>query len=439
MLSKFQSHIKSNYSFLLKERFILCCSGGVDSVVLLHLFKSMTSDFVVAHCNYNLRKDFSNMDEQFVKDLCNKEKLKFYSKCFDTLKIKKKSKKSTQVVARELRYDFFEDLSKKININHILTAHHMNDSMESFFINLSRGSGIDGLIGIPENNGKIIRPLINFEKKDILEYAKKNKINWRDDDSNQSNIYLRNKIRNELIPLLNSLEGNFTKNFQKSIRYLKLSNLLIYDKIEELMKEYISYAKNDILIDIKKLNSSTHKEVFLYYLLRDYGFNDWDKILLLDQGERGKKIYSNTHILFKSSEKLVLRKNIKNNFVEVTLNKSSKEIIFGNSSKISFNSTKKISKNNANLISLDFNKLLFPLTLRNVKTGDYFFPIGMVGKKKVVKYLKDRKINSVDKFSKLVLVNGDDEIIWVVGMRLDRRFSVSDVSKKIIDIKIDNY
>ena len=314
----------------------------------------------------------------------------------------------------------------------------MNDSMESFFINLSRGSGIDGLIGIPENNGKILRPFINFEKKEILEYAKKNKIKWREDSSNQSNIYLRNKIRNELVPLLNSLEGNFTKNFQKSIRYLKLSNLLIYDKIEELMKEYISYDKNDILINIKKLNLSTHKEAFLYYLLRNYGFNDWDKILLLDQGERGKKIYSNTHILFKSLEKLVLRKKMQNNVVEITLDKPSKNIKFGNSSKISFNSAETVSKNKENLISVDFKKLLFPLKLRNVKNGDYFFPIGMIGKKKVVKFLKDRKINSVDKFNKLVLVNGDDEIIWVVGMRLDRRFSVSDGSKKIIDIKIDN-
>ncbi len=438
MLSKFQSHIKSNYSFLLKERFILCCSAGVDSVVLLHLFKAMTSDFVVAHCNYNLRKDFSNMDEKFVKDLCEKENLKFYSKSFDTLKIKKKLKKSTQVVARELRYEFFEDLSKKININYILTAHHMNDSMESFFINLSRGSGIDGLIGIPENNGKILRPFINFEKTEILKYAKKNKIKWREDASNQSNIYLRNKIRNELVPLLHSLEGNFSKNFQKSLRYLKLSNLLIYDKIEELMKEYISYYKNDILIDIKKLNSSAHKEAFLYFLLRDYGFNDWDKILLLDQGERGKKICSNTHILFKSTEKLVLRKNIKNNVVDAILDKYSKEIKLGHSLKISFCIAEKISKNKANLISVDFNKLSFPLKLRNIKNGDYFFPIGMVGKKKVVKYLKDKKINSVEKFDKLVLVNGDDKIIWVVGMGLDRKFSVSDSSKKIIDIKIDN-
>lgn len=438
MLSKFQSHIKSNYSFLLKERFILCCSGGVDSVVLLHLFKSMKSDFVVAHCNYNLREDFSYMDEQFVKNLCEKENLKFYSKSFDTLNIKKKLKKSTQVVARELRYEFFEYLSKKMNINYILTAHHINDSMESFFINLSRGSGIDGLIGIPENNGKIIRPLINFEKTEILKYAKKNKIKWRDDASNQSNMYLRNKIRNELTPLLNSLEGNFIKNFQKSLRYLKLSNSLIHDKIEEFMKEYISYDENDILIDIKKLNSSAHKEAFLYYVLRDYGFNDWDKILLLDQGERGKKICSNTHILFKSTEKLVLRKNIKNNVVDAILDKYSKEIKLGHSLKISFCIAEKISKNKANLISVDFNKLSFPLKLRNIKNGDYFFPIGMVGKKKVVKYLKDKKINSVEKFDKLVLVNGDDKIIWVVGMGLDRRFSVSDSSKKIIDIKIDN-
>ena len=204
------------------------------------------------------------------------------------------------------------------------------------------------------------------------------------------------------------------------------------------MKEYISYDKNDILIDIKKLNSSAHKEAFLYFLLRDYGFNDWDKILLLDQGERGKKIYSNTHILFKSLEKLVLRKKIQNNVVEITLDKTSKETRFGDSSKISFHHAEKVTKNKANLISVDFNKLLFPLKLRNVKNGDYFFPIGMVGKKKVVKYLKDKKINSVDKFNKLILVNGDNEIIWVVGMRLDRRFSVSGGSRKIIDIKIDN-
>ena len=176
----------------------------------------------------------------------------------------------------------------------------------------------------------------------------------------------------------------------------------------------------------------------IYYLLRNYGFNDWDKILVLDQGERGKKIYSNTHTLLKSFEKLVLRKKIQNNVVEITLDKPSKEIKFGNSSKISFHSAETVSKNKANLISVDFNKLLFPLKLRNVKNGDYFFPIGMVGKKKVVKFLKDRKINSVDKFNKLVLVNGDDEIIWVVGMRLDRRFSVTGGSKKIIDIKIDN-
>ena len=173
-------------------------------------------------------------------------------------------------------------------------------------------------------------------------------------------------------------------------------------------------------------------------MLRDYGFNDWDKILLLDQGERGKKIYSNTHILFKSFEKLVLREKIQNNVVEITLDKPSKETRFGDSLKISFHHAEKVTKNKANLISVDFNKLLFPLKLRNVKNGDYFFPIGMVGKKKVVKYLKDKKINSVDKFNKLILVNGDNEIIWVVGMRLDRRFSVSAGSRKIIDIKIDN-
>ena len=198
MLSKFESYIKDQFPYLLKEKSIVCCSGGVDSVVLFNLMLSVNKNFVVAHCNFKLRADDSDGDEEFVKKLCKQNSIEFYSKSFDTKKIKETSKSSIQMIARDLRYDFFDEVSSRLNIKHILTAHHLNDSLESFLINISRGSGLDGLTGVPMLNGKIKRPLTEFEKGDILEFATNKKLSWREDSSNKSNSYLRNKIRNKI-------------------------------------------------------------------------------------------------------------------------------------------------------------------------------------------------------------------------------------------------
>ena len=233
MQLEFISYIKDNFPYLIKEKSIVCCSGGIDSVVLVNLMLSISKNFVVAHCNFNLRGDESNEDQEFVRKLCDKYSLEFFTKSFNTKKIKQDSNKSIQMIARDLRYDFFEELSSKLNINYILTAHHLNDSLESFIINISRGSGLDGLIGIPENNNKIIRPLIGFQKNKIVHYAKTKNLKWRQDSSNKNNSYLRNKIRNSIIPELEKLEGNFLKNFKKSISYLRISNTLIHEKLLE--------------------------------------------------------------------------------------------------------------------------------------------------------------------------------------------------------------
>ena len=221
MLSKFESYIKDQFPYLLKEKSIVCCSGGVDSVVLFNLMLSVNKNFVVAHCNFKLRGKDSDRDEEFVKKLCKRNSIEFYSKSFDTKKIKETSKSSIQMIARDLRYDFFDEISSSLNIKHILTAHHLNDSLEGFLINISRGSGLDGLVGVPILNGKIKRPLIEFKKKDIVEFATNKKLNWREDSSNKTNSYLRNKIRNKIIPEFDKLEGNFLKNFRNTLNYLK--------------------------------------------------------------------------------------------------------------------------------------------------------------------------------------------------------------------------
>ena len=435
MQSKFESYLKDNFPYLLKERCIICCSAGVDSIVLFNLMLSVNKNIIVAHCNFKLRGVESDKDEEFVMTLCEENSIKFYSKSFDIKKIKENSNNSIQMIARDLRYEFFNKISNELKINHILTAHHLNDSLESFIINISRGSGLDGLTGVPMLNGKIKRPLIDFEKKEIINYAKNKNLRWREDSSNKLNSYLRNKVRNNIISELEDLEGNFLKNFKKTIKYLKMSNSLIYERINKIKADLLKSETDEISLNIKSLDE-VNKEAFLYYFLRDYGFVDWSKIMDLIDGESGKKIYSKSHVLFKVKSKLILReiKVIKN----FTLTINSLETIklpLENGASFSFNEVEEVEKDNFDIITVDKGRLILPLKLRYFKHGDTFCPFGMNGTKKVGKFLKDNGVNELDRSSKLILVNGDNKIIWVVGMRLDKRFSVKKDSVKLLNIE----
>ena len=435
MQSKFESYLKDNFPYLLKERCIICCSAGVDSIVLFNLMLSVNKNIIVAHCNFKLRGVESDKDEEFVMTLCEENSIKFYSKSFDIKKIKENSNNSIQMIARDLRYEFFNKISNELKINHILTAHHLNDSLESFIINISRGSGLDGLTGVPMLNGKIKRPLIDFEKQEIINYAKNKNLRWREDSSNKLNSYLRNKVRNNIINELEDLEGNFLKNFKKTIKYLKMSNSLIYERINNIKADSLKSETDGISLNIKSLDE-VNKEAFLYYFLRDYGFVDWSKIMDLIDGESGKKIYSKSHVLFKVKSKLILReiKVIKN----FTLTINSFETIklpLENGASFSFNEVEEVEKDNFDIITVDKGRLILPLKLRYFKHGDTFCPFGMNGTKKVGKFLKDNGVNELDRSSKLILVNGDNKIIWVVGMRLDKRFSVKKDSVKLLNIE----
>ena len=433
MQLEFISHLKDNHPYLIKEKSIVCCSGGIDSVVLLKLMQSISKNFVVAHCNFKLRGDESNGDQEFVRDLCKENSIKFFTKSFNIKKIKASSNKSTQMIARDLRYDFFDQLSSDLKIKHILTAHHLNDSLEGFIINISRGSGLDGLTGIPIENNKIKRPLIGFEKSKIINYANLNNLNWREDSSNKTDSYLRNKIRNNIIPEFEKLEGNFIKNFKKTISYLQISNTVIHGKINELKNDLLVDRGTEIAIKIKNLQK-VNSEAFLYYFLRDFGFIDWDNIFNLKDSESGKKILSESHILFRNKLELILRPTEEIKKVNYSINDISNTILINNSFRLKFKKSSKISKHN-NIITVDSEKLKFPLLVRNFKKGDSFYPFGMDGSKKVGKYLKDNNVNHLDKQSAVVLVNGDNKIIWVLGMRLDNRFCVLENTQKLLDIE----
>ena len=435
MENLFLSHLKKNFPSISVSKLIIAVSGGVDSIVLFHLCLKLKLNFFVAHCNFKLREKESDLDEKFVRDLAIKHNIKFYTKSFNTKKLSSNYNKSIQMVARELRYSWFEELSKELNVKHILTAHHLDDSLETFLINLSRGSGIDGLLGIPKVNDTVYRPLLIFKKDEILSYAKENEISWREDSSNRKQDYLRNQIRIEVLPKLKEINPNLLDNFSKSIDRLQQSKSIIKDKIDDFIKN-VSFTRDEkIYFEINKIKKVTNIDAYLYELLKRYNFTQWDDIRGLLDSQSGKQIISKTHKLLKDREHLILVKNSEVENKTALINKSSKEVAVS-LGKIKLSIAKKISKEDSDVIYLDSAKLNFPLKVRNLLSGDYFYPFGMNGKKKVSKYLKDKKISIYDKDKVLILETSKNKIIWVVGMRLDDRFSVTDNTKEITKIEL---
>ena len=410
MENLFLSHLKKNFPSISVSKLIIAVSGGVDSIVLFHLCLKLKLNFFVAHCNFKLREKESDLDEKFVRDLAIKHNIKFYTKSFNTKKLSSNYNKSIQMAARELRYSWFEELSKELNVKHILTAHHLDDSLETFLINLSRGSGIDGLLGIPKVNDTVYRPLLIFKKDEILSYAKENKISWREDSSNRKQDYLRNQIRIEVLPKLKEINPNLLDNFSKSIDRLQQSKSIIKDKIDDFIKN-VSFTRDEkIYFEINKIKKVTNIDAYLYELLKRYNFTQWDDIRGLLDSQSGKQIISKTHKLLKDREHLILVKNSEVENKTALINKSSKEVAVS-LGKIKLSIAKKISKEDSDVIYLDSAKLDFPLRVRNVLSGDYFYPFGMNGKKKVSKYLKDKKTSLFDKDKVLILETSKNKII----------------------------
>ena len=431
----FLNNIEKNFPSLLNNKFIVAVSGGVDSIVLLHLCRNLKLNFVVAHCNFKLRGKESDDDELFVKNLAEKYKIKFYSNSFNTKELSSSSNKSVQMIARDLRYSWFNKLSEELGIDYIITAHHIDDSIETFLINLSRGAGINGFLGIPEVNNKINRPLLAFTKDQLKSYALENKILFREDSSNKKKDYLRNQIRLEVIPKLKKINPYLLESFPKTIKKLEQSKSIIADRIAKVLSE-VSFKKGgELFFEIESIKNLSNIEAYVYEIFKQYNFTQWDDIVDLLDSQTGKEVVSKTHRLLKNREYLILTKKVGLQEISTLIN-SSKEEIKISAGTIIFSKADKIDKKNPYSIFLDSKKLKFPLKVRNVVSGDYFYPFGMDGKKKVSKYLKDQKISKYDKEKTLILETSKNEIVWLIGMRLDHRFSVTDKTKEILKIEL---
>ena len=430
MLEKFKKHLEDKFPDLESTKFYVAASAGIDSMVLVHLLQKCNFYFGILHCNFNLRGIESDGDSKFIQDYGDKFIIPYSIGTFQTKEYAKDEKLSIQMAARELRYDWFEEQCDEKEIDFILTAHHLDDSLETFIINLSRGTGIDGLLGIPEESDFIIRPLLPFSRQEIAKYAYENEIVWREDSSNESDVYLRNKIRQLVVPSLKELDDNFLNSFQKTISNLSHTKSLVTDAVEFFREKIFDYRKNGLFISIEEVQKFNNYKYYLYEILKEYYFTSWNDIFDLIFAETGKKIESPMYTLLKNRDYLILE--FKTELLEDEIFFIEKNDVTVNFPiNISISKVTDISANDSNSIFVDENILDFPLTIRKKQKGDLFFPFGMKGSKKLSKFFKDEKFSQFDKEAAWILCS-NDKIVWVISHRMDDRFKVTSNTKSIL-------
>ena len=434
MLQKFKQHLHQNFPFLEDSKLLIAISGGIDSVVLAHLCSQLNLNFSLCHCNFNLRGQESDDDEAFVTSLAKTLKTPVYTTSFETEKYATKNKVSIQVAARDLRYTWFYKLLDANQYDYVLTAHNTNDNLETFIINLTRGSGLEGFTGIPPVNQKSVRPLLAFSRDDITLFAIKNGIVWREDRSNASIKYVRNKVRHKVIPILKELNPHVLESFQNTIEYLNESQSIINDAVKNITAKVVSYENDVLKISCKEIEKPSNKKAYLYQLLQAYGSTAWNDIVDLISAQPGKQVFSDTHRLLKDRNFLILTTINKSQSIKGPILIDQKVSEITNPIKLTIQNTDDYTSKNKEQIIIDKDLVNYPLSLKKWHHGDAMYPTGMKGSKKISQLFKDNKLSLLDKEKIWILADAKDHIIWVIGLRQDRRYLVNKTSKNRLKI-----
>ncbi|MFB9055995.1 tRNA lysidine(34) synthetase TilS [Mariniflexile ostreae] len=440
MLERFEHHINKNLPFLKEKKLLIAISGGMDSVILTHLCHKLKLKVALAHCNFNLRAEESDGDECFVIKLAEDLNLEVFVENFDTYKYAQDNKCSIQIACRDLRYAWFKELATQLNCPFILTAHHADDNLETFLINLTRGTGLEGLTGIPEINDRLVRPLLPFSSAEMKQFAKTNAIKWRNDSSNASTKYLRNKLRHDIIPILKEINPKVLQNFQNTISNLKETHEIVTESVDVFLSRTIeNISGNEVRFKISEFKAVASPKAYLYEVFKEFGFTQWHDILSLLDAASGKQVFSSTYRLIKNREHLLLSKIHDYDSPAITISENDKwiETPFG---MLVFDDAitnrEKATVNKKHTVAyVDKALLKFPLTLRKWEEGDVFYPFGMSGKKKLSKYFKDEKLSILDKENVWLLCSGND-IVWVVNRRADNRFKVTENTRDVLEIQL---
>jgi tRNA(Ile)-lysidine synthase len=428
-----------NKRFPVTTKLIVAVSGGADSVALLDILCCLGYSCVIAHCNFHLRGDESDRDERFVTSLALRYKLSFRKIDFQTKEYAALKSVSIEMAARELRYDWFRQLCVRENADYIAVAHHADDVVETFLMNLSRGTGLRGLTGIKELAGRVWRPLLDYSKQDIMEYITNKELPHVEDSTNGDSLYTRNKFRNEIIPMFQTVYPTFKNNVKNTIGYLQQTESFLQEIIEEKRLAIFKEGKQDMWeLSLPLLLKEPSAEFLLYEFLSPYGFSVTTIQQLKDsimKGQPGKSFFSkgNKYVIVQERETLLLKRMIQ------AEDKRYKIHCLDDFSRLPLPISAVVKRvgefeivKDAFHCYLDMTALMFPLVLRRWQNGDWFIPFGMKGKKKISDYFVDQKISNEAKKNAWILTTEDDSVAWIVGFRSDNRFRVSTQTSEVL-------
>jgi tRNA(Ile)-lysidine synthase len=438
LLTRFVHNIVEKKLFAPSDRLLIAVSGGVDSVVLCDLCRNAGFDFEIAHANFQLRGEDSVADEHFVKGLADQLRVPVHVKKFDTPAYAGEKKFSIQVAARELRYEWFNELLVN-GPRFLLTAHHADDNIETVLMNFFRGTGITGLRGMLAKHDRIVRPLLFASKKDIFAYARERKLSWREDISNTSDKYSRNYFRNAIIPMVYKIYPEAEANLMHNISRFAEADELFRQAVEQHKKKLLELKGDEVHIPILKLTKLSPLHTILFEVIKDYGFtpHQVSEIIHLTQAEQGSYVLSSSHRIIRNRNWLIIAPVNNENGIHIVIEDDNREVNFsGGTLRIDSRYTDNISfSNDEHVAELDERRIKFPLLLRKWKAGDYFYPLGMKKKKKISRFLIDNKLSKTEK-EKLYVIESEKKICWVVGMRIDERFKITAGTKKVLKLTI---
>ena len=424
------------------KRLLVAVSGGPDSIVLLDALCRERFSVVIAHCNFHLRGEASNEDALFVQQLANKYQVPYCQADFDTEKVAEERKVSIEMAARDLRYEWFEQMADEHDCDLIAVAHNADDVVETFFLNLTRGSGLQGLSGMAELRGRVVRPLLKVSRKQIMEYIAEYQLQYRIDATNLETIYTRNKLRHNILPQFEEINPSFLDTMHNNMRFISSAQNIVEAYAAEAYERVVTVRGERILFDLQELRKCQGIDTLLFLWLTPYGFSS-DVVMQLysslDEKLSGKQFFSATHRVVVEREYLECTMHnvqcIMHN-AQCTIDKT--QITINEPIKLEIQELDIVDFQlikSSNVACLDADKLQYPLRLRRWQQGDWFIPFGMKGRKKLSDFFVDKKFTTSDKEQLWLLVSGDD-IVWVVGHRVDARFAVTDRTNRVKIFKV---
>jgi tRNA(Ile)-lysidine synthase len=441
MIEEFRKYIEDNKLISHSDKILLAVSGGVDSMVMTHLFINLKIEIGIAHCNFNLRGTESDEDELFVKNFASSVKVPFYCERFDTTGYASKKGISIQMAARELRYRWFEEIRSENNFASVSVAHNLNDNIETFLINLTRGTGITGLTGMKPKHRNLIRPLLFASRTAIMEYMTMNKVPYREDRSNADTKYTRNKIRHSILPVLKEINPSIETTLNETAERLSEINEIISGIINDVRNKVSKLKGSLIVFKAIELNSLTPKRTILFELFKPFGIStgQLDDLISLIDGKTGGQIYTQSHRIIKNRKEILvsLRKNDTTGYFEIKEIDDFRKVPLVISASFADITEQFELPRSPNIACLDAVKISFPLIIRKWRSGDGFYPLGMKEKKKLSDYFIDNKYSIPDKENCLIL-ESEGKIIWIMGDRIDNRFKLTNASKKALIIEVKN-